>query len=1431
MARVFVSHASADNAHAVEIRKWLLADGHQVFLDLDGLLLGEDWKQRLYAELHAADAVVCLISPASLDSNWCAVEIGAAGLLGCLLLPLRIARSEPHPLIGEVQFADYQADPKKAQRMLIDRLRRLDEQGRGIWPAGQNPFPGLAAFTEAFSPMFFGRERDALRLADLLRASLVGGPGILAVSGASGCGKSSLLAAGLIPKLRADGSWLAPAPFSPGKDPTLGLVRRLTELGHRHDPRWTPGMVRAALDKGESGLARLAEELLMTDADSEHRLLLLTVDQGEELFTRSDPARLNRFALLVRAAITGPVRVVVGLRSEYLDDLQGLPALADAELGSYVLRPLDQNMLALAITGPAKIAGLRLEDELLPTLLADTRQSLALPLLAFTLRALAESKHRGDILTVADYHALGGVDGRQGGVSGVLTRYADQALDRATTDSGLPVIAVLRVLTRLAGTDDTGRRTSRRIREDRLRPAQREAISAFVAARLLTSDADDSGAVWVTLVHEALLTAWPPLDTALTGRAAARNAEQSVERAADEWAAAGSPPDAYLWDRDRLLGTLKMLADGADDPEEALEDLTGPARAFLDATRAHLDTRERHRQEAERLAARRRTTRRRAVAAFATVLAVVAASVLTLILQQHSTVSRQNAERRSQRLAALADSLRATDPAVALQLSLAAYRSAVTPQARASLYASALTPYDTTLKGHSGPVNDLAISPDQHVLASSGADHTIRLWNVTDPLHPAPKAQAVMRVGTLSPIAFSPDRRSHLLVAAGVSAPLVAWDVTNPLRPVAVADLATATGEPSAVAFHPDGHTLATAVGGVVQLWDLTSPHSPVRIRTLLSDPAGVHALAFSPDGRVLATAGGTVRLWDASNPRDPHPGSVLNVQSTSLAFSPDNRFLATPTTRTINTTPIAAITVWNATDPRHATIRNEARDRSTDRGEVIAASFEADTRAPRADAQALIVAINQAPKNGVPTQGIVARIPWNADSSSDFPQQIDTSGDGRPVPAGVSSLLSGNAAPVLASGGSDGTIRLWVNPTTSISAQFYEDEPAFSPDGRMMAFPAANGKICLLDVTDANPTEATFLPGLSNVSIFFVGRTLVTAGSSGIVRLWDAPDARRTRLRTVLPRNIRLEKPPGTLNLGRAIPSPDGHTIALLDPHDDAVHLWDLTDPGHPRESPTALPETTGISFSPDGHLIIGTTTHNRIQLWDVTNPRHPLPRSFLPGAEKLPDDYYFEGPAADNRTLITQEGNRIHLWDVTDPSHPKIGATLSLPATSSVQSGARSADGRIFAFSDMTGHTIRVWDVSNPYQPASLSTINNATISNTVERLHFYQDDHLLIAEESIPEISTTFEKNERAWDLFNPRNPTERAGFRAGMAGLLTFVVPNPQGSVAAVSKYNRLYVLDLDTRRLDHHLCSMAGNSITREQWTLYSPDLSFQAPCA
>ena len=206
MAKVFVSHSSADKSCAEQIHQWLSEDGHKVFFDSDkddGIAAGDEWRPRLYERLRWADAVICVVTPPYLTSPWCAAEIGAAQALGSEILPVR-ASSEPldDRLLTSKQYVDVVGDASGARDRLRLRLSIIDGTGGWGWPDDASPYPGLRAFQLGEHRVFFGRTREIKEITERLRSPAERGErAVLTVVGPSGCGKSSLVRAGVVPRL------------------------------------------------------------------------------------------------------------------------------------------------------------------------------------------------------------------------------------------------------------------------------------------------------------------------------------------------------------------------------------------------------------------------------------------------------------------------------------------------------------------------------------------------------------------------------------------------------------------------------------------------------------------------------------------------------------------------------------------------------------------------------------------------------------------------------------------------------------------------------------------------------------------------------------------------------------------------------------------------------------------------------------------------------------------------------------------------------------------------------------------------------------------------------------------------------------------------------------------------------------------------------
>ncbi|MEI7868288.1 MAG: SUMF1/EgtB/PvdO family nonheme iron enzyme [Candidatus Methylumidiphilus sp.] len=279
-----------------------------------------------------------------------------------------------------------------------------------------SPFPGLRPFTDKDSPIFFGRGRETDELLARLRDPA---QRFIAVVGASGSGKSSLVWAGLIPRLMkgalegsADWAWVRFTPGKWGDNPFTALaacwepaleaqgqsVRELAEA-LRQAPEQLDGCLRIALAN--------------RPASAE---LLLFIDQFEELFTVVNPDYRTAFVRFMRAvAGSKKARLIVSVRADFYAQCveQGLAEVL--RTGSYPLAAPGSYALSQMVTQPAALGGLEFEAGLVDAILDNTGdQPGALPLLAFALELLYQARTEQGLLTHRAYTGFGEVQGAIG---------------------------------------------------------------------------------------------------------------------------------------------------------------------------------------------------------------------------------------------------------------------------------------------------------------------------------------------------------------------------------------------------------------------------------------------------------------------------------------------------------------------------------------------------------------------------------------------------------------------------------------------------------------------------------------------------------------------------------------------------------------------------------------------------------------------------------------------------------------------------------------------------------------------------------------------------------------------------------------------------------------------------------------------------------
>lgn len=632
------------------------------------------------------------------------------------------------------------------------------------------------------------------------------------------------------------------------------------------------------------------------------------------------------------------------------------------------------------------------------------------------------------------------------------------------------------------------------------------------------------------------------------------------------------------------------------------------------------------------------------------------------------------------------------------------------------------------LRDHTNPVHSLVFSPDGRIMVSGGNDASIRIWDVSNPIHSYQIYSANFAdANNVVSLAITPDGKTLISGIYSTNSSgehvnnILIFDISNPKTIKLISNSVTSKihcGE--SLSLRKDGKILAaTCADGKIHFWDVSSPSSPQ-----LLDQAffGTSSVVFDPSGNLLASGENdqTIQLWDVSN----FPSmKLLDKEEAAyvygLAFSPDGKILA-------SSSLVTEITLWKVSED----------NKLQKIGTPILCSFLPDM-AFSPDGKTLAIS----------GQNNVIDL-WDITDPSS-PKNLGKSLQGHT--GSVNILAFSKDGNTLASGSMDNSIMLWdmtaQKSQKNISVPFSGhtetvSSVAYRPDGKVLATGACDNTIRLWDTTDFMNLKLIGNPLIGHTDYVYSvtfspdGKLLASAGMDKTIILWDVSDVNS-------PKRIGNPLTGHKERIYKIDFSPDGKLLASGS-LDNTIRIWDVSDPENPRliGKPIDAGTTWGVwtvAFSPDGKTLAATSGDSTITLWNITDPGSPVVIGTLFGSS----DFTLQSLAfsPDGELLAAGDMNgSIQLWNISDLNNVVLLSQQMNVFSASISSLAFSPDGTTLA-AGSDDQTIRLWDVSNPKRALDLGMTLTGH-SGTVVSVAFSPDGETL--------ASGSGDQTVRLWNL---------------------------------------------------------------------------------
>lgn len=1118
----------------------------------------------------------------------------------------------------------------------------------------KSPYKGLNRFNSKDQNYFFGRNSLVGKLYDLVLQN-----NILLVLGASGCGKSSVVRAGLIPKLEeeitsglniSEGiSTFIDVIFTPGKDPFDNLYSCLKS--EEKDYSFSKSKIEALKSEEKSINTKKKSVNILSNIvknlRKENEFWFIFIDQFEELF--SDSLKNDDRNIFINDLVDflqephDFVKVAIAMRADFLDYFSDYHQLKELFNNGniHIVANMYPDELRLAIVRPAQKHGVEFEEGLVEQIIEEVHgQRGYLPLLQYTLFHLWKKEcelkgHDGRAhiydcqLNCATYNEIGGV-------RGALQKRINDIYINLSQDQQAATKQIFLKLVDIVERDYVSKIVSRQAYGDEFSDSVvRNTLQEFINEKIIISSIKDLEKddfmhedfsdirqnIVIEVAHEIILHSWNVLQQWLDEKKDLNRFKNLLADDAKRWSLNERSPDELLTGS-RLGQANEWLK------EDAFVDLGGLSDLEDEYINTSLQWQEEQRKKEDEFKAEKEkncilsNANKRAKVIISRAKVIISISMIfSLILiflareaQKNLAFARKGTQLEQAGVSALRqlrsgeiDSL-ITALASGIELQkIAKNRNSLDQYPAVSPILALQKILDNIheqnrLPVQQGQIKSTAFSPNGKYILTAGEDGTINLWHANGELVKSFLAHTIKGVQTVpasvNAITFSPD--SKYIASASKSKTASIWDLSGKK----IINLAGKhKGEIQSISYHPSGNKIATSGGsGEIFIWDIDENE----VNQLTGHSGKVYDVQFSPDGQTIATIASdkTIRIWDLT-------GTQLSTwrwlgsgyaHPTTVNFSPDGK-------KVISSGQNNTAKVWSISGKELSTLKGH--------------------------------------------QGVVTSAHFNPKR----PELVTTSDDG------TAKIWSLQGKELKTFQGHRGVV---------LAADF-------SPDGKNLITAGRDETARIWNLDKSYTQLSQKFQGNINRDINAVamskqGNLLVAAGDEGSVHLWNSSGhSVQNKL------SVCSEGKIYTIAL-----NPKADLIATAG-ETQQVTLWSLSDgtkrclKGHPGF-------VSNLSFSPDGQILVSSGANGEVHVWDLeVDDEEPL---LLKGNHTVVSNVAYH-PQLD--VIVTADWDGwIRLWNRSGKLEKRWRGHQNKISGLDI-----SPDGKLIASADKSG-IVRIWTMS---------------------------------------------------------------------------------------------------------------------------------------